>query len=172
MGGQLHEGLGEELRARGWDVKGRELSGDFRKLDFKAQVDHVADDLQTEFWYPEARVIANSFGAYLFLHAQAQLPSYVGNVMLLSPITGEFGDAESGRFFSPPCADYLLALAKSGNYPRPERCRIHTGENDWQSNTPVLEAFAEAAGLDVSVVPGAGHALPKAYVRGLLNDWL
>jgi hypothetical protein len=64
MGGTLESGLGQGLLSRGFEVSGRELSGDFRKLDFQQQVDLVVTDLQSNFWREDAHVIANSFGAY------------------------------------------------------------------------------------------------------------
>ena len=68
--GRLDTGLGEELMSRGFSLSGRETLGEFRKLSFQEQIMQIAQDLQTEFWTEDARVIANSFGAYLFLHAQ------------------------------------------------------------------------------------------------------
>ena len=65
MGGRLDTGLGQALLARGFDVTGRELVGEFRKLAFNEQVYVVANDLKSNFWDKDARVIANSFGAYL-----------------------------------------------------------------------------------------------------------
>jgi alpha-beta hydrolase superfamily lysophospholipase len=85
MGGRLDTGLGQGLLSRGVGIAGRELVGEFRRLDFQQQIDLVADDLKADHWHEDAHVIANSFGAYLFLHAQAQLPPYVGKVILLSP---------------------------------------------------------------------------------------
>ena len=93
-GGRLATGLGEGLSSRGFNVTGRETVGDFRSLAFQEQIDIVAEDLRTRFWQEDARVIANSFGAYLFLHAQAQMEPYVGKVLLLSPIVGD-------EYFSP-----------------------------------------------------------------------
>lgn len=87
--GRLAAGLGEELMQRGWGVAGRETVGDFRALRFGEQVVAVADDLEDHFWREDARVVAVSFGAYLFLHAQAQLPAFPGRALLLSPIVGE-----------------------------------------------------------------------------------
>jgi alpha-beta hydrolase superfamily lysophospholipase len=89
-GGQVSTGLGEGLASRGWAAVGRETLGDFRRLPFEQQVDAVAQDLTDHFWREDAYVVAVSFGAYLFLHAQAQLPPYLGNVLLLSPIVGQF----------------------------------------------------------------------------------
>lgn len=76
MGGRLDSGLGQSLLGRGFELAGRELVGEFRKLDFQQQVDLVVCDLQGNFWQEDARVIANSFGTYLFLHAQAQMSAF------------------------------------------------------------------------------------------------
>ena len=63
MGGRLDSGLGQALLSRGLEIAGRELVGEFRKLDFQGQIDHIVDDLQSNYWHEEAHVIANSFGA-------------------------------------------------------------------------------------------------------------
>ena len=172
MGGRLATGLGQALLDKGLDVTGRELTGEFRQLGFQEQVDAVASDLQGSFWNPEARVIANSFGAYLFLHAQAQLPPYPGKVILLSPIVGEFANQATEMNFIPPRSEQLRELAKTGSFPAPLNCAIHVGSEDWQSNPSNVEMFGSLTGLKVTVVPEAGHMLPKEYVSMLLDKWL
>jgi len=171
-GGQVSTGLGEGLASRGWAAVGRETIGDFRRLPFQQQVDAVAQDLREHFWREDAHVVAVSFGAYLFLHAQAQLPPYVGNVLLLSPIVGQFSSDEMGLGFIPPRADKLKDLAESDQYPAPLNCHIHVGSEDWQSNPSNVTAFAKKVGLQVTVVPNAGHQLGKQYVGSLLDQWL
>ena len=74
-GGHIHTGLGEELTRRGLNVVGRETVGEFRRLPFQEQIELVADDLKTLFWREGDQVICNSFGCYLFLHAQTLLPT-------------------------------------------------------------------------------------------------
>jgi hypothetical protein len=172
MGGRLDSGLGQALLSRGLDVTGRELVGKFRQLRFQDQVDAIASDLQCNFWDTDARVVANSFGAYLFLHAQAQLPPFPGKVVLLSPIVGEFANQETEMNFIPPRSEYLLELAKTGLYPALSNCEIHVGADDWQSNPSNVELFGSHTGLVVTVVPEAGHMLPKEYVNNLLDRWL
>jgi alpha-beta hydrolase superfamily lysophospholipase len=171
-GGQVSTGLGQGLASRGWAAVGRETIGDFRRLPFYQQVDTVAQDLTDHFWREDAHVVAVSFGAYLFLHAQAQLPPYVGNVLLLSPIVGQFSSDEMGLGFIPPRADKLKDLAVSNQYPAPLNCHIHVGSEDWQSNPTNVTAFAEKVGLQLTVVPNAGHQLGKQYVGALLDQWL
>jgi hypothetical protein len=172
MGGRLDSGLGLALLSRGFEISGRELSGEFRKLDFQQQVDLVAEDLQSHFWQGDARVIANSFGAYLFLHAQVQMKPYIGRVILLSPIVGEFSNEDTRMNFVPPHADKLQQLAEAGSFPIPIHCEVHVGSEDWQSNPVNVTAFGSMLGIDVTVVPNAGHMLPKEYVGNLLDRWL
>jgi alpha-beta hydrolase superfamily lysophospholipase len=172
MGGRLDTGLGQGLLSRGFEIAGRELVGEFRKLDFQQQVDLVVSDLQSNFWQEDARVIANSFGAYLFLHAQAQMEPYIGKVILLSPIVGEFSNEETRMNFIPPRADKLLQLARANIFPIPKQCEVHVGSEDWQSNPANVTTFGSMLGIDVTVVPNAGHMLPKEYVGDLLDKWL
>lgn len=172
-GGLIGTGLGQALLERGYDVTGRETVGEFKDVGFTGQVETVANDLKEYFWHEDAKVIANSFGAYLFLHAQALIGEpYIGQVVLLSPIVGEFANDDQVRpmNFIPPYAERLLELAQSGKFPVPLRCEIHVGTEDWQS-CPNVTAFGEMIGVKVNFVHGAGHMLPREYVGDLLNQW-
>lgn len=171
-GGRLGTGLGEALLGRGFNVAGRETVGEFRDLPFQEQATAVAQDLKTYYWNEDARVIANSFGAYLFLHAQAQMAPYIGRVLLLSPIVGEFSNEETLMNFIPPRSESLKELAQSGEYPVPKHCEIHVGEQDWQSNPKSVIALAGLLGIQVTVVPDSGHMLDKRYVSAVLEKWL
>lgn len=172
QGGHLHKGLGAALLARGLDVVGREIQGEFKSIGFAAQVSTIANDLQTQHWDEDALVIANSFGAYLFLHAQSEMPPYIGRVLLLSPIVGEFGSEELQMGFIPPRAKKLFELASAGQYPTPLNCQIHVGSEDWQSNPANATKLGQLLNVPVHIVPNNGHMLDKAYVTALLNTWL
>jgi hypothetical protein len=171
-GGQLATGLGQGLMDRGFHVAGRETRGDFRSLPFDDQVQVVMQDLQDHFWHEQARVICNSFGSYLFLHAQAQMPAFVGRVLLLSPIVGEFTNEQTRTSFSPPRPQRLKELAEAGQFNAPTHCELHVGEEDWQSIPANVQAFGQLTGIPVTVVPKGGHDLGKAYVGPLLDRWL
>lgn len=170
-GGRLHAGLGEGLLSRGWEVTGRATVDEFRRFRFDDQVATVAEDLQTHFWSPNARIVGNSFGAYLFLHAQAQLPSFPGKVLLLSPIVGSFDYEPSSQTIMPPRSDHLQILAQAGKFPAPRQCEIHLGADDWQSVPTSVQAFGELTGIKVTVAPGRGHMLGADYVGPLLDEW-
>lgn len=172
MGGRLGSGLGEELSRRGFVLSGRETIGAFKKLRFSEQVDAVKQDLVERFWKPEARVIANSFGGYLFLHAQLVLGSFPGRVLLLSPVIGATAQGETGMWFYPPRADALKQAAQVGRFPKPHNIEVHVGEEDWQSGPQALVEFCKAVGIKVRMVPGRGHMLGSDYVGPLLDAWL
>jgi len=172
FGGKLETGLGEGLTSRGFSVVGRETRDEFKELPFQTKIDAVASDLLEHFWRDDALVVVNSFGGYMFLHAQAQLPPYPGKVLLLSPIVGDFQNEALRVGFVPPRAEVLLELAQTGRYPCPLQAQIHVGSEDWQSHPTNVTAFGNAVGIPVEVVPGGGHMLGKAYVGGVLDHWL
>jgi hypothetical protein len=171
-GGQLATGLGQALRGRGFSITGRETRGEFRALGFEEQLQIIREDLQSHFWHAQSRVICNSYGSYLFLHAQSQMSRFPGRVLMLSPIVGEFTSDETRTTFSPPRPTRLNKLAETGLFPAPARSEIHVGSEDWQSIPANVQAFGVLAGIPVTVVPDGGHNLPKTYVGGLLDRWL
>lgn len=171
-GGQISTGLGQGLLERGFAVAGRETRGGFKDLGFLDQVAVVADDLKNNFWSENAYVVANSFGGYLFLHAQAGMPPYPGKVLLLSPIIGGFSDEATMRVFSPPYESRLLEIAQAGQYPRPINAAVHTGSEDWQSHPDAVKHFFGLLNIQVTVANGRGHMLGKDYVGALLDMWL
>jgi hypothetical protein len=95
------------------------------------------------------------------VHAQTQLPPYIGSVLLLSPIVGEFVNDTRGMNFVPQYANRLQA-----------RRQIHVGSEDWLSDPASVFALRQQVGIRVPVAPGAGHMLGKEYVGPLLEAWL
>lgn len=171
-GGRLQTGLGEGLTERGCDIAGRETRGEFKDLTFQQKIDIINADLRTHFWKDDAHVVVNSLGAYLFLHAQAQMEPFPGKVLLLSPIVGDFRDERTGIGFVPPRAPFLMKYALQGKFPRLRQAQIHVGSEDWQSHPDSVQAFGDATGMPVTVVSGGGHMLGKEYVGGVLDKWL
>ena len=171
-GGQLNAGLGQALLARGFEVTGRATVDEFNHLPFQDQIETISQDLLKFFWSKDSKVIANSFGAYLFLHAQTLLDPFPGKVLLLSPIVGEFSNDEKMMNFIPPRAGKLMELASSNLFPNPNSCQMHVGSEDWQSNPESVNKFADFLKIKAFVVNGAGHQLPIKYVSNLLDTWL
>lgn len=171
-GGRVDDGLGLALQSRGLTVYGRHLWGEFQRLRFSDQIQVIAEDLKHQFWNENALVVANSFGAYLFLHAQTLLDPFPGKVLLLSPIIGATAAPGNGPRFSPPFAERLLQLAQGDELTKPTRCEIHVGELDWQCQPLKIQEFGELTGIPVTTVPDGEHLLSHSYVSELLDRWL
>jgi hypothetical protein len=169
--GRLGAGLGAELLRRGWPVTGRETVGEFHQLPFAEQVLTIAQDLKEQFWRPEARVIANSFGAYLFMNAQALLPPFPGRVLLLSALLGEGIDPNTGIGFVSPRSDKLNQQLDGPGFPVPAALEVHVGENDWQASPGRWQALGERLDFHVHLIPGADHMLDHGYVGSVLDYW-
>ena len=131
----------------------------------------MKQDLLGQFSTPEAHVIANSFGAYLFLHAQLELEPFPGRVLLLSPIVGGSSHSKTGMRFYPPRANVLRQAANEGNFPTPANAVVYVGENDWQSGPQALKDFCDATAIELHMVPDRGHTLGVDYVSNILDDW-
>jgi hypothetical protein len=170
--GRLETGLGEGLARRGLQVWGRATVGDFKLISFQEQVDIIATDLQGVLARPDARVVANSYGAYLFLHAQLQMPPYIGRVLLLSPILGMFENAKKAKYFIPPRAERLQKAVRGGTFNSPLNVEIHVGSEDWQSIPDEVLEFGRCINAKVAIAPGRGHMLGVAYVSAVLDAWL
>ena len=117
-------------------------------------------------------MIVNSFGAYLFLHAQLQLKPYPGHVLILPPIIGVSNHNETMMRFYPPHADTLLQAATDGVFPCPINAQVHVGSKDWQSGSDGVVSFGAITGMPVSVVDRQGHMLSVDHVGRLLDEHL
>ena len=172
MGGRLDDGLGRELLQRGFAVSGRETVGAFKKLRFGDQIQAIKQDLTEQFWEPNSLVIANSFGGYLFLHAQLELEPFPGRVLLLSPVIGSTTQNKTGMRFYPPRADILRKAAEQGSFPKVRNFEVHVGKDDWQAGPQALIDFCVAVGIGVYVAEARGHMLGADYVGPLLDRWI
>lgn len=171
-GGALHNGLGEGLLLRGLKVAGRETRGEFLRLSLSDQAEVIRRDIEGDFWNASGRVIANSYGAYLFLHAQSAMAPFPGRVLLLSPIVGYVVNEEVKRGFIPAQARKLAEQLRAPNYPAPLNCQIHVGSEDWQADPKAVQALEASLGASVHVVEGRGHMLGRDYVSKVLDAWL
>jgi hypothetical protein len=171
--GQLSTGLGEGLKQRGLTVFGRATVGEFRQFSFDDQVQIIAEDLRSaKWWSSKGKVVVNSYGSYLFLHAQMHMPPYPGSVLMLSPILGSFENAQTGQSFFPPYADHLMRAARNKVFPVPTHLQIHVGSLDWQSPPNLVSEFSELVCAKLSIAAGRGHMLGSDYVGPVLDRWL
>ena len=171
-GGEITTGLGQGLMDRRFSVTGRETRGAFLKLTFQQQLDAICTDLQDDFWNADSKLVAVSYGCYLFLHAQLCMPAFPGRVLLLSPVLGRAFAPSVGVGFIPPRSDQLGQAALSCEFPTLNKAEIHVGSEDWQSNPEAVRAFGKHASILVEIVEGKGHMLGVDYVGSVLDRWL
>jgi hypothetical protein len=171
-GGELRKGLGEGILSRGFEVMGRETRGEFQRLEFQEKIDLVAQDLRAHFWRSDALVICNSYGCYLFFHAQIGREPFPGRLLLLSPIVGHFVNETLHRGYVPPRSTRLKELVEVGRFPTPLNAEIHVGSEDWQSHPRAVRKFGRLTGIPVHIIQGRGHELGRDVVGPLLDQFL
>ena len=81
------DGIGQEVLKAGYQAAGLDLEADFLNLTFSEQVAQSKQFIESE-WDRCSLLIGKSYGAYLILHALADLPPYPGAVLLFSPVIG------------------------------------------------------------------------------------
>ena len=116
-GGSIRSGLGEYLALKTDKLYGLDVSHEFLTREFTQQVAEIAQALR-KARVLSSTVIANSYGAYLVLHALLSRKIEISNLVLISPI---LGSCYSGnRFFKPPFSQHLNTLMSetASNLPR------------------------------------------------------
>lgn len=167
-GSSLNGRLGTELQNRGYELHGRVLDGDFAKLTFAEQVDHVAADLR-ELDGCDIPVLANSWGAYWALHALLQNQKSHSRTLLISPILGAVRG--EGRMFKPPLSKVMERSIDESLFPEID-LTVLVGSEDWQSPSNRCEALCEASDGKLIVAESKGHDLGREVVTDLLDKWL
>ena len=167
-GSSLNGRLGRELQSRGFQLHGRILDGNFAKLSFPEQVDHVAVDLR-ELDGNDIPVIANSWGAYWALHAILQNQKCYSRTLLISPILGAVRG--EGRMFKPPLSRVMEQSINEGFFPDID-LTVLVGSEDWQSPSNRSKALCEASDGKLIVAEGKGHDLGRDVVVSVLDDWI
>jgi hypothetical protein len=167
-GSSLNGRLGLELRGRGYELRGRVLEGDFAKLSFPEQIDHVASDL-VELDGQDTPVIANSWGAYWALHARLQNQKSYSKMLLISPILGAVRG--EGRMFKPPLSKVVERAIDEGLFPEMD-LTILVGTDDWQSPHDRSRTLCNATGGRLVIADGKGHNLGRETVCECLDGWL
>ena len=167
-GSSLNGRLGTELQDRGYKLHGRVLDGDFAKLSFPEQVDHVVADLR-ELGGRDIPVVANSWGAYWALHAILQNQMSYSRTLLISPILGAVRG--EGRMFKPPLSKVMERSINEGLFPDID-LTVLVGSEDWQSPSNRCEALCKASDGNLVIADGKGHDLGREVVTDLLDKWL
>jgi hypothetical protein len=168
--GHLQRGLGEYLNRLTGSFSGISLDPVFLRQPFNEQVARIQSAIESPTDY---KLVANSYGGYLLLHALIDRTKIEHDVLLLSPVLGKAISLESMSFSRPPGANRLLEALEQGRIAKPRYIEIHTGEVD-HSCCPLLAAkFAEGIPADrLELIPGQGHRIDRPIVQGIIDDFI
>jgi hypothetical protein len=167
--GQFQRGLGEYLSSLTEDFSGISLDPGFLRRPFDEQVAKIQTAIESSI---DHKIVANSYGGYLLMHALIDLSVVGHDILLLSPVLGKATSVESMSFSRPPGANRLLEALEQGRIAKPQHLEIHTGEVD-HSCCPLLAAkFAEGIPADrFELIPGQGHMIDRPIVQGIIDDF-
>ena len=166
-GGDASRGLGGYIRDNVERYVGVSLSTDFLKADFTNQVDAIQRLINE---YSDHDIVANSYGAYLLLHALVDNIPTERNIKLMSPVLGK-GISKSMMFSSrPPSVKRLMDSVKEKRLSLSESTFIYIGEQDSGYCPELTQIYADYIGEDhVFILQGEGHSLSKDTVRAILG---
>lgn len=105
--GDFTTGLGEYLATKTEELNGLSLSDKFLSEEFETQLE-VISELLSKARAKQSIIVANSYGAYLLLHAILANRIGLSKLILISPILG--ATYSGNRFFKPPFSRRLHAL--------------------------------------------------------------
>ncbi len=170
--GKLDGFIGTLLLNMGYDVYGREVDGAFEQLRISKQIEIIQDDLKNGFWDSNSKIIASSYGAYLFLHTILDMEKFEGKVLLFSPLLGISRMRANKPTIRPPRGRKILEYSKNGKFPK-VNIEVHTGLDDEICDPKLTEEiFDKRDNCKLFIVDKASHRLDKGYIECVLIKFL
>ena len=171
-GGDANKGLGAYLKELDANRIGLSMNKQFLTLSFEEQVGVVAK-LIGDFDSPNTRIIANSYGAYLCLHALIDAPQYQSHILLLSPVIGAALNPKHLAYARlPGCQRYKLAVVEK-RITRPASIAIHIGSDDMGYDPqPFSEFCSSLESCELNVIENQGHTLDRVTVQSIIYQFL
>lgn len=166
-GGNAYEGLGGYIESHSDHYVGLSISPAFLKQEFQSQIQDIQKVLGQ---CKEFDVVANSYGAYLLLHALIGFHHDLASVKLLSPVLGK-GLSKDKMFSSrPPSVKSLMNSLEDGSLNLPTKTAVYIGDQDAGYCPKLTQYYVNYLGEDkVFVLSGEQHNLAKSTVRAILG---
>ena len=166
-GGNAYEGLGGYVESQSDKYIGLSMSPAFLKQDFQAQIQDIRLVLGQCQGFD---AVANSYGAYLLLHALIGFEHELASVKLLSPVLGK-GLSKDKMFSSrPPSVKALMTSLEDETLNCPDKTFIYIGDQDVGYCPDLTQHYINYLGEDkVFVLTSERHNLAKSTVRAILG---
>lgn len=170
-GGDARKGLGGYLKQLDPNRIGLSVNESFLQRDFHEQVS-VVRQLLDEFDGENTKVIANSYGAYLLLHALIDAPRYLLKGLLLSPAIGGVLNSNSLAYARQPSTNRFDEALIDRAFTKPRYLALHIGDLDVGYDSQRFEELDESLELDLlDIIPGQGHMLDRDIVKIILKHF-
>ena len=167
-GGSNTQGLSVYLSTLVDDYQALANNSELHRLSIEEQINTV-----TEFCKPATHLIANSYGAYLWLLSRIDAASSDTRVLLLSPVLGRAVDPEKMLASRPPRLRGLESAIAEDRLVLPDQVRVVTGRDDDVCNYRTAVAQCRKLGLeDLSIIEGEGHNMSHELVSKTVADFL
>jgi len=170
-GGDANKGLGAYLKKLDPNRIGLSVNESFLQLSFYGQVS-VVRQLLDEFDGENTKVIANSYGAYLLLHALIDAPSYQFRGLLLSPAIGGVLNSNSLAYARQPSTNRFDEALIDRAFTKPRYLALYIGDLDVGYDFARFSDLNESMELDLlEVIPGQGHMIDRDVVKTTLKTF-
>lgn len=167
-GGSATQGLSSYLSTLVDDYKGLANDSVLHRLSVDEQIKIIA-----EFCKPATHLIANSYGAYLWLLSRIDAAHSNTRVLLLSPVLGRAVDPEKMLASRPPRLRGLESAIAGGRLVLPHEVRVVTGRDDDVCTYQTAVAQCAKLGVeDLSIVEDEGHNMSHDLVSKTVTDFL
>ena len=167
-GGDALGGLSAYLATLCANFDALAIDPSFLSADFLEQIEVVREFCAEEGAY----IIANSYGAYLFLQSLIDQPPIESKVMLLSPVFGRVNSEKRMLISRPPGEKTLKSAIMEARLGLPEHLEILTGSDDETCDASLAEETAHMLGVEVCVLQNEGHMITPSKVISAVEAFL
>ena len=140
----------------------------FLSQDFHGQILQMRSFCTADDGY----IIANSYGAYLFLQSLIDQPPIESKVMLLSPVLGRVNSEKRMLISRPPGEKALKSAIIEARLGLPEHLEILTGSDDETCDASLAQETAHMLGVKVCVLQNEGHMITPSKVISAVEAFL
>ena len=166
--GSAQGGLSAYLATLSEDFSALALDPNFLAQNFEDQVASTRHFCATD----NAHIIANSYGAYLLLQSLIDQPSLSAKVLLLSPVLGRAMDPDRMLLSRPPRERTLREAIEARRLGLPLSLTVVTGREDEICDWKLATHFADALGINITILDNEGHMISPAAVSAVVREFI
>ena len=167
-GGDALGGLSAYLATLCENFDALAIDPSFLSADFLEQIEVVREFCAEEGAY----IIANSYGAYLFLHSLIGKTPLQASALLLSPVLGRVNSEKRMLISRPPGEKRFKRAVSDGSLGLPSVTRIVTGEDDEVCDSQLAAHISSQLNIQLEVLIGEGHMISAAKVALAVDAFL